>query len=128
MTRKVTGREKCLSSLWTASSLFFSSDLVSRVHARASIERRSRAPLLSQVFSHARGHLGVSGVLLDGPRKKRDGVVYLLSRATPFFCGWGFSRAVEYLARYAMSEKFPKHSCYIYPNIEYSNVNASKQN
>ena len=23
-------------------------------------------------FSHARGHLCVSGVLLDGPRKKRD--------------------------------------------------------
>ena len=23
-------------------------------------------------FSHARGHLRVSGVLLDGPRKKRD--------------------------------------------------------
>ena len=59
-------------SLDCEQSLFFSSDLVSRVHARASIERRSRAPLPSQAFSHARGHLRVSGVLLDGPRKKRD--------------------------------------------------------
>ena len=32
--------------------------------------RRSRAPPVA--FSHARGHLRVSGVLLDGPRKKRD--------------------------------------------------------
>ena len=47
---------------------------------RASVERRSRetretraaARLPSRAFSHARGHLRVSGVLLDGPRKKRD--------------------------------------------------------
>ena len=26
----------------------------------------------ARAFSHARGHLRVSGVLLDGPRKKRD--------------------------------------------------------
>ena len=29
-------------------------------------------PLPSRAFSHARGHLRVSDVLLDGPRKKRD--------------------------------------------------------
>ena len=68
----------------TASSLSFSLDLVRGVHARASVERRScetrdarrekrgRQPLPSRTFSHARGHLRVSGVLLDGPRKKRD--------------------------------------------------------
>ena len=49
--------------------LSFSSDLARGVHARASVERRSR---VSRAFSHARGHLRVSGVLLDGPRKKRD--------------------------------------------------------
>ena len=66
----------------TASSLFFSLDLVKGVHARASVERRScetrdarnEGGSLSRrrTFSHARGHLRVSGVLLDGPRKKRD--------------------------------------------------------
>ena len=40
----------------------FSLDLERGVHARASVERRS----------HTRGHLCVSSVLLDGPRKKRD--------------------------------------------------------
>jgi len=58
----------------------FSSDLVRGVTARASVERRSRetretraaARLPSRAFSQARGHLLVSGVLLDGPRKKRD--------------------------------------------------------
>ena len=29
-------------------------------------------PLPSRAFSHSRGHLRVSGVLADGPRKKRD--------------------------------------------------------
>ena len=29
-------------------------------------------PLLSRAFSHARGHLRVAGVLLDGPGKKID--------------------------------------------------------
>ena len=29
-------------------------------------------PLPSRALGHARGHLRVSGVLLDGPRKKRD--------------------------------------------------------
>ena len=29
-------------------------------------------PLPSRAFIHARGHLRVSGILLDGPRKKRD--------------------------------------------------------
>ena len=38
-------------------------------------EKRGR-PLLSRAFSHARGHLLVSGVLLDGPRKERLLVVY----------------------------------------------------
>ena len=69
------------------------------MHARASVERRSRetretravaleekrdtariarpneirvVPVPSRAFSHARGHLRVSGVLLDGPRKERD--------------------------------------------------------
>ena len=47
--------------------------------SKGSVERRSRetretraAPFPSRAFSHARGHLRVSGVLLDGPRKKRD--------------------------------------------------------
>ena len=35
-------------------------------------EKQGRQPLPSRTFSHARGHLRVSGVLLDGPRKKRD--------------------------------------------------------
>ena len=44
---------------------------------RASVERRrrekrGRQPLPSRAFSHARDHLRVSGVLLDGPSKKRD--------------------------------------------------------
>ena len=34
--------------------------------------RTSVEPLPSRAFGHARGHLRVSGVLLDGPRKKRD--------------------------------------------------------
>ena len=69
------------------------------MYARESVERRSRetretiaaareekretariarpneirvVPLPSRAFSHARGHLRVSDVLLDGPRKKRD--------------------------------------------------------
>ena len=29
-------------------------------------------PLPSRAFIHARGHLRVSGIFLDGPRKKRD--------------------------------------------------------
>ena len=29
-------------------------------------------PLPYRAFTHARGHLRVSSVLLDGPRKKRD--------------------------------------------------------
>ena len=63
----------------TASSLSFSLALVRGVHTRASVERRSRefretwaargrlAPSVN-----LRGHLRVSRVLLDGPRKKRD--------------------------------------------------------
>ena len=62
------------------------------VHARASVERRSREtretravageekkrvslfPCLSRLatLSNPRGHLCVSNVLLDGPREKRD--------------------------------------------------------
>jgi len=38
------------------------------VHARASVERRSRER--DRAFSHARGHLCVAGVLLDGAREK----------------------------------------------------------
>ena len=33
---------------------------------------RRKKPLQSPAFSHARGHLRVSHVLLDGLRKKRD--------------------------------------------------------
>ena len=60
---------------WTASSLSFSSDLVRGVHARGSVvrrETRNEGDSPSGAFSHARGHLRVSGVLLDGPRKERD--------------------------------------------------------
>ena len=32
----------------------------------------ARERVQSRAFSHARGHLRVSRVLLDGPRKKRD--------------------------------------------------------
>ena len=69
------------------------------MHARASVERRSRetrdtravaleekrdtariarpkeirvVPLPSRAFNNARGHLRVSGILLDGSRKERD--------------------------------------------------------
>ena len=78
-----------------AASLSFPSDLVRGVHTRASVERRSRetrerraeareekreTSLLSRLSrlapsvtpGHARDHLRVSGVLLDGLRKKRD--------------------------------------------------------
>ena len=71
-------------SLWL-SRLSFSSNLVRGVHARASVERRSRKlrktraaaweekiSLPSRAFSNRRGHLRNSRVLLDGPRKKRD--------------------------------------------------------
>ena len=56
----------------------FSSDLVRGVHGAARREKRGRQPekkkepLPSRAFSHARGHLCVSGDLLDGPTKKRD--------------------------------------------------------
>ena len=76
----------------TASSLSFSLALVRGVHTRASVERRSRefretwaaareekrrVSLFSCLSCLApsvnlRGHLRVSRVLLDGPRKKRD--------------------------------------------------------
>ena len=49
----------------TASSLSFSSDFLQGECTRA-------LALSGEAFSHARGHLRVSGVLLDGPRKKRD--------------------------------------------------------
>ena len=35
--------------------------------SKGSVRARERC-----AFSHARGHLRVSGVLLDGPRKKKD--------------------------------------------------------
>ena len=68
---------KASSTLDCEQSLF-SSDLGRGVHASANVERRSRvrretrAALKSCAFSHARGHLRISHVLLDGPRKKRD--------------------------------------------------------
>ena len=34
--------------------------------------RREKRGSQFRAFSHARGHLRVSGVLVDGPRKKRD--------------------------------------------------------
>ena len=48
-------------------------------------EKRGR-PLPSRAFSHARGHLRVSGVLLDGPRKLRETARSLpqITRATTF--------------------------------------------
>ena len=61
-------------------SLFFS-DLVREVQVRASgdrREKRGRQPekknehLSSRAFSHGRGHLRVSRVLIDGTRKKGD--------------------------------------------------------
>ena len=65
------------------SSLSFPSDLVRRVHARATRNeggspRRKKSglsfvvPLPSRAFSHARGHLRVSGVFPDRQTKKRD--------------------------------------------------------
>ena len=67
------------------SSPSFSSDLVRGVHVREcgaakprdarneeGSRRRIVVPLPSRVFSHARGHLRVSDVLLDGPIEKRD--------------------------------------------------------
>ena len=51
-------------TLQTANSLSFPSDLLRLMDARA--------PLPSRAFNHERGQLRVSGVLLDGPRKKRD--------------------------------------------------------
>ena len=63
----------CLSQKNSKQSLFFFR------FSKGSVERRSRetretraAPFPSRAFSHVRGHLRVSGVLLDGPRKKRD--------------------------------------------------------
>ena len=59
----------------TASSLSFSSDLVRGVRASASErERRAAKPreARNEGLSHARGHLRISHVSLDGPRKKRD--------------------------------------------------------
>ena len=52
-----------LATLQTAGSLSFSSDLVRLVDART--------PLPSRAFSHERGHLPVSGVLLEGPATLR---------------------------------------------------------
>ena len=54
----------CRLGLFTlrAVSLFF--------NARANLERRRRET--RETRAAARGHLRVSGVLLDGPRKKRD--------------------------------------------------------
>ena len=55
----------------TASSVSFSSDLVRGVHARASVEQRSRKTRETK------------GVLLDGPRKKeRLLVVYFTTGLT----------------------------------------------
>ena len=56
------------------------------MHASASVEGRSRETLEtralpSRAFSHARGHLRVLGVLLDGPRK-RDTARGLFARKT----------------------------------------------
>ena len=58
----------------TASSLSFSSDFVREVHASASVKRRSheRRKTRAAAYSHARGRLHISHVLLDGSMKKRD--------------------------------------------------------
>ena len=45
----------------TASSLFLTSDLIWRVHARVNVERETRAAtLLSRALRHTRGHFRVS--------------------------------------------------------------------
>ena len=68
------------------SSLSFSSDLVRGVQACSSVEARNEGgsprrkkkksvflvSLLSHAFRHTGGHLHVSHILLDRPRKKRD--------------------------------------------------------
>ena len=48
----------------------FSSYLVRGVHAREKRGRQPERPLPSRTLSNPRGHLCVSNVLLDGPRKK----------------------------------------------------------
>ena len=53
--------------------LCFSSELVRGVHARASIKWRSRGTRETRASDcHARGHISISRVSLDGLRKKRD--------------------------------------------------------
>ena len=104
----VCGEVRVFSDKLDCEQPLFSFRLVRGVHARASVGRRSRetrearaaareekrvsfvVPLPSHAFSHARGHLRVSGVLLDGPRKKR-GCSYstdkcLKNNIIPSFC------------------------------------------
>ena len=52
-------------------SLFFFRFSKGSARARERWTREKRAAA-RRAFNHARGHLRVSGVLLDGPRKKRD--------------------------------------------------------
>ena len=77
---KICSSVICRDRLWAVS---FSSDLVRGVQARSSVEvineggkKKEKSvflvSLLSHTFGHTRGHLRVSHVLLDGPRKKRD--------------------------------------------------------
>ena len=53
-----------------ANSLSFPSDLVRRVHARSSVERRGdeTREMRAAAFSHAHGHFRVSCVFLVGLR------------------------------------------------------------
>ena len=90
-----------------AASLFLS-DLVKGVHAHPSVERRSRVTretraLPSRAFSHARGHLRVSGVLLDGPRK-RETARRLFAHKTYYF----FDVLFSYHCRPRSDRKFVK--------------------
>ena len=65
-----------------ASSLSqFPSDLVRGVHARARREKRGRASPVSRprALRYVHGHLPVSRVLLDRPRKKRLLVAHIIS-------------------------------------------------
>ena len=77
---KICSSVICRDRLWAVS---FSSDLVRRVQARSSVKvineggkKKEKSvflvSLLPHTFRHTRGHLCVSHVLLDGPRKKRD--------------------------------------------------------
>ena len=66
-------------------------------------------------FSHARGHLRVSGVLLDGPRKNRD---YFLNRE--FKAGLNLSAQLCF---------FTFHQLLLFPKyVKYQQVQSNNAN